>query len=273
MSRCDIVEHKLLTLNGNTIHYYVSGNSGSPAVLFLHPAFGDHTCFYKQIDFFSKEFRVVTIDLIGHGLSKVCNSKQKIDSSIEHIRAIMAAENIESLHLVGVSMGALIAQHFVLYNPAKTLSLTCLGGYDINRVNKEVAKAQRKEMLGWLLRLIFSMRAFKRYAASVSAINKEEQERLYESMQGFTRKSFSAMSTLGRLIKERPTPARDYPLSILVGDTDNDLAKRMARLWHGDEPKSLFYQIDSAGHCANMDNADAFNQIVYGAIVTKSPSL
>jgi len=269
MAQCN-VKHKLLTLNGNTIHYYVGGNSGNPAVLFLHPAFGDHTCFYKQIDFFSKKFRVVTVDLIGHGLSKVCNSKQKIDSSIGHIRAIMAAENIETLHLVGVSMGSLIAQYFALCNPDKTLSLTCLGGYDINRVNKEVAKSQRKEMLGWLLRVIFSMNAFRRYAASASVVNKEEQQRLYESMQGFTRKSFPVMSTLGLLIKNRPTPTRGYPLLILAGDADNDLAKQMAQSWHRDEPESLFVQIENAGHCANMDNADAFNQIVYGAITAKA---
>jgi len=264
------VEHKSLALSGSRIHYYVSGNSGNPAVLFLHPAFGDHTCFYKQIDFFSEEFRVLTIDLIGHGLSKVCNFKQKIDSSVEHIRSIMAAENIETLHLVGVSMGSLIAQHFALCNPDKTLSLTCLGGYDINRVDKEVAKAQRKEMLGWLLRVIFSMKAFRRYAASVSAVNNEEQARLYESMRGFTRKSFSVMSTLGRLIKERPTLLRRYPLSILVGDADNDLAKQMAQSWHRDEPNSLFRKIENAGHCANMDNAEAFNQIVYGVITAKA---
>ena len=118
------IEHKTLTVNENIIHYYVSGKKSNPAILFIHPAFSDHSCFYKQVDFFSQEFRVITIDLIGHGLSEVRNNKDKIDNSTEHIFEILNAENIEKLHIAGVSMGALIAQHFALKHPDKTLSLT-----------------------------------------------------------------------------------------------------------------------------------------------------
>jgi pimeloyl-ACP methyl ester carboxylesterase len=261
-----IVEHKSILSEGNVIHYYISGNQDKPVILFLHPAFSDHTCFYKQVDFFSQEFRVITIDLIGHGLSEVQNSKQKIDKSVEHIQEIMRVEGIDNLHLVGVSMGSLIAQYFALHNSDKTLSLTCLGGYNINHIDKEVAKSQRKEMFGWMVRVIFSMNAFRQYAGSVSVINKVEQIKFYESAQGFSRKSFSVMSSLGKLIEERSTPSRTYPLLILTGEKDNDLAKRMAKSWHTEEPQSKFYSIEKAGHCANMDNPESFNEIVYTTI-------
>ena len=111
------IEHKTLMLNGNIIHYYVSGEQGKPTILFIHSAFSDHTCFYKQVDFFSQEFRVITIDLIGHGLSEVRNDKDKIDTSTEHILEIINAENITKLHIVGISMGSLIAQYFALKHP------------------------------------------------------------------------------------------------------------------------------------------------------------
>lgn len=258
-----IVENKSILSGENVIHYYTSGNPDNPVILFLHPAFSDHTCFYKQVDFFSMEFRVITIDLIGHGLSEVKNSKEKIDKSVEHIQEIMRIEGINSLNLVGVSMGSLIAQHFALQHSDKTLSLTCLGGYNINRVNKEVAKSQRKEMLGWMLRVIFSMDAFRQYAGSVSATNKAEQVAFYKSAQGFSRKSFPIMSGLGKLIKERSTPDRTYPLLILAGENDNELAKRIAKSWHEEEPQSMFHYIEKAGHCANMDNPETFNKLVY----------
>ncbi len=258
-----IVEHKTILSEGNIIHYYTSGEQEKPAVLFLHPAFSDHTCFYRQVDFFAREFRVITI-----GASKVSNPKQKIDSSIEHIREVMRAEDIDAMHLVGVSMGSLIAQYFALLHSDKTLSLTCLGGYTINRVDKDMAKSQRKEMLGWMVRVIFSMDAFRRHVGSVSVVKKAEQIKFYESAQGFTRKSFSVMSGLGKLTKERPTPARNYPLLILSGEKDIDLAKQMAMSWHTEEPQSTFYIIEDAGHCANMDNAERFNEIVYNTITS-----
>jgi pimeloyl-ACP methyl ester carboxylesterase len=262
------VEHKSILSEENIIHYYTSGSPNKPAILFIHPAFSDHTCFYKQVDFFSQEFRVITIDLIGHGLSEVRDSRQKIDKSVEHIKEIMRVEGIDNLHLVGVSMGSLIAQYFALQNSNKILSLTCLGGYDINHIDKEVAKSQRKEMFGWMIRVVFSMDAFRRYAGSVSAINKVEQIKFYESAQGFSRKSFSVMSSLGKLIEERSIPNRTYPLLILTGEGDNDLAKQMAKSWHVEEPQSKFCKIEKAGHCANMDNPKIFNEIVYNLITS-----
>lgn len=261
-----VVEHKSILSGGNIIHYYISGSQDKPVILFLHPAFSDHTCFYKQIDFFSLKFRVITIDLIGHGLSEVRDSKQKIDKSVEHIQEIMRIEGIGNLHLVGVSMGSLIAQSFALQNSDKTLSLTCLGGYNINHINQEVEKSQRKEMFNWVVRVIFSIDAFRRYASSVSVINKGEQIKFYESTQRFSRKSFSVMSSLGKLIDERSTPSRIYPLLILTGEDDNDLAKQMAKSWYMEEPQSIFCQIERAGHCANMDNSETFNEIVYNTI-------
>jgi pimeloyl-ACP methyl ester carboxylesterase len=263
-----IVEHKSIRSGENVIHYYISGNQDKQAILFLHPAFSDHTCFYKQVDSFSQEFRVITIDLIGHGLSEVKDSKQKIDKSVKHIQEIMRIEDIDNLHLVGVSMGSLIAQYFALQNSDKTLSLTCLGGYNINHIDKEVAKSQRKEMFGWMTRVVFSMNAFRRYAGSVSVINRVEQIKFYKSAQGFSRKSFSIMSSLGKLIEERSTPNRTYPLLILTGEEDNSLAKRMAKSWHTEEPQSKFYCIEKAGHCANMDNPEVFNKIVYNTIIS-----
>ena len=260
-------EHKTINIKGNEIHYYVSGEKGKPVILFLHPAFSDHTCFYKQIEFFANDFQVITIDLIGHGLSKANNSKLKIDGSAESVLEIMNTENIDKIHVAGVSMGSLIAQHFALQYPEKMLSLTALGGYNINHINKEIIQSQQSEMFKWLLRIIFSMKAFRRYLASVSAINKVEQEHIYESANGFSRKSFTVMPGLNKLIAERENPSRNYPLLILAGEKDNKLAKKMAEHWHNEEPDSLFHFIENAGHCANMDNSDDFNKIVYSTII------
>ena len=61
-----------------------------------------------------------------------------------YIAEILDTEQIEKIHVVGVSLGALIAQDFALKFPQRILSLTGLGGYNINKEQKEIAKAQRK---------------------------------------------------------------------------------------------------------------------------------
>jgi pimeloyl-ACP methyl ester carboxylesterase len=118
------IENKTLKMNGYEIHYNVSGKENNDLIVFLHPAFSDHRAFDQQIDYFSKDYRVITIDLIGHGLSKANKSKDKIDASSEHIHKILESEGHDSVHLVGVSMGSLIAQYFALQYPEKVKSLT-----------------------------------------------------------------------------------------------------------------------------------------------------
>lgn len=256
------IEQKELKQNGYSIFYYGTGDKERELIIFLHPAFADHRCFDKQIDYFAKEFRVVTIDMLGHGLSKVGNSKDKIDFTIHHIDTILKSEGYNKAHFVGVSMGTLIAQYYSLHYPDKVQSMTILGGYDINANNEEISKAQRSENIKWIFKALFSMNSFRRYVSSASVSNPIEQARVYEMVSLFTRKSFTCMSGLGNILKQRDDVGRNYPLLILCGDKDNELAIRISKKWHDHEPTSKFHMIENAGHCANMDNANKFNRIV-----------
>jgi pimeloyl-ACP methyl ester carboxylesterase len=260
------IEHKVLEKEGYAIHYFISGDKSKETIIFLHPAFADHRCFDKQIDFFSKNYQVLTVDLLGHGLSQAGKAKVKIDSSAEHIEEIMKNTGIESAHIVGVSMGSLIAQYFALKHPERVLSLTVLGGYSINKENKELAKAQRKETFKWLFKMLFSMDAFRKYVASVSLIDKAEQVRFFESASLFTRRSFIVMSGLGKIIHQRENGQQPFPLLILSGEKDLALALKTSAEWHKEVKGSQFYVIEKAGHCANMDNSAKFNEVLLNFI-------
>lgn len=254
------IEKKELIHNSYTFHYYASGNIENELIVFLHPAFADHRAFNQQIDFFSGKYRVITLDMPGHGLSKA--GKAKIDHSIHHIHSIMENERYDKAHFVGVSMGSLIAQYFALHHPEKVQSLTVLGGYDIHADNTELNKAQRSENIKWIFKAFFSMNSFRRYVARVSVNRPEEQARIYEMAELFTRKSFLAMSGLANVVKHRKDVVQNYPLLILSGEKDLELALRMSKKWHLENPSSEFHIIKNAGHCANMDDPDAFNGIL-----------
>ncbi len=261
------IEHKIIECNGNKLHFFVSGNESGETIVFLHPAFGDHKCFDNQIDYFSQNYRVITIDMIGHGLTG--NSKGKLTSTAEHIAEILIKEKRDKIHIIGVSVGALLAQDFALKYPEKVLSLTSLGGYNINKKQKEIAKAQGKEMFKWIFKMIFSMDAFRRYVASISVINELEQAKYYESAKHFTRKSFAAMSGLDKLIANRSVQ-RNFPLLILSGEKDNASAVKNTIQWNEEEQEnSKMFIIENAGHCANMDNAEKFNKILLDFISMK----
>ncbi len=259
-----LIEHKQIEHNGNRIHYYTSGEKDGDVILFLHPAFANHQVFNQQIDYFSSKYKVITIDLIGHGLSYAENSSEKIDKSIDHIKLILQKEGYSKVHLVGISMGSLIAQYFALQNPNNILSLTVLGGYDINKINDDVVAFQSNEKWKWLFQALFSMDSFRKDVAAMSVTNIESQARFYEMTKQFTRKSFMIMSGLDKIIQNRENIKIDYPLLILSGENDVPLALEMAEKFHKNIPGSKYFLIKNAGHCANMDNENEFNKILMG---------
>lgn len=256
------IEDKILEMDGYDIHYHVSGNEHERSVVFLHAAFSDHSAFDQQIDYFSEGYKVITIDLMGHGLSKANKSKDRIDVSPEHILKILKAESITETNLVGVSVGSLIAQYFALKYPSNVRSLTAVGGYDINKKNKEVAKVQRSSNISLLLRAVFSMKAFRRKAAEITCHSERGRALFYKTAQHYERKSFPCMQGLQNVIEDRPEIEVNYPRLIMVGEYDVDLAKKMAKKWHEEEQNTEYCVIMNAGHCVNIDEPIAFNERV-----------
>lgn len=256
-----LIEHKILKMDGYDIHYFVSGKENTSLIVFLHPAFSDHRAFTQQIDFFTKNYRVITIDLIGHGLSKAKKSKDKIDASSKHIEKIIEIEGFDKAHIIGVSMGSLIAQYFALNCPDKIKSLTALGGYDINKENKEVEKAQQSSNMSLIIRALFSMKSFRIKTSEITCKTENGQALFYESASHYERKSFIVMQGLQNVIKDREVNPQ-YPTLILTGEFDIDLAKKMAKKWHSEIDNSEYFMIENAGHCANIDKPLEFNEIV-----------
>lgn len=62
------IKHKRTS---SSFHYFVSENNSSVTkgiILFIHSAFADHRAFDEQVNFFSVDYKVTTLDLLGNGL-------------------------------------------------------------------------------------------------------------------------------------------------------------------------------------------------------------
>jgi len=256
------IEHKTLKIDRTEIHYQVAGKENWDVILFLHPAFSDHRAFDLQIDFFSTHYCVISFDFIGHGLSKANKSKAKIDASSEHILRILEVERKERAHLVGVSMGSLLAQYFAILYTEKVKSLTAVGGYDINSINKEVGKAQGLTKLGLMVRAIFSMKSFRQKTAQISCYTKKGQALFMEASSRYERKSFMVMPGLQQVVQDRKNHKPPYATLIVTGEFEIDLAHSIAKDWNANLDNSEYRMIMGAGHCANMDKPLEFNELL-----------
>lgn len=243
-------------LENTSIHYWINDTNAESAIIFIHPAFANHTCFDSQLDYF-KDYRVVTIDLIGHGKSL---GKGTIEDTAKYIKQIMETERIDKINLVGISIGAVLVQDFANKYSDMVSSLTCIGGYDINNFDKSLQKSNTKYQMLMMLKAMFSIKAFAKDNKKISAYTKEAQEKFYQMNLEFKKSSFRYLATLGNLINKYHTKKRTYPLLIGVGKYDNDMAKTAAVMWHESEPESEYIEFYGAGHIVNMDTPEQFNK-------------
>ncbi|WP_025025395.1 alpha/beta fold hydrolase [Caldalkalibacillus mannanilyticus] len=251
---------KKLIFNSATISYYMIGDRKKETIVMLHPAFADHQIFEPQIEHFKHNYQIILIDMPGHGKTQVAGSKVTLRDMPEILDQLLAENDIPSCHLVGVSLGSLIAQAFAENYPNRVKSVMIVGGYSIHKANERVLKAQKKEGLKWIFYTLLSMNKFKRYIISGSCHTDQGRDLFSKGVEHFTKKSFSAMAGMNRFFTKKAKPM-PYPLLLVIGEHDLPLIQEATMELHKLEPHSQRLVLAGAGHCANVDAPLEFNQI------------
>jgi pimeloyl-ACP methyl ester carboxylesterase len=242
------------------VAYRVAGDPKNPCIVCLHPAFGDHRVFDEQFDAFSDRYFMIAPDMLGHGQTQPRSTSDMLDKVPEQIRLIMDQYHVDKAHLLGVSLGSLVVQAFGHQYGERTASVTAVGGYSIHKNNISLQKAQNKEIGSWILKLLFNMDGFRQYIARQATYSEAAYLRMYEYSQAYTRKSLMYMQGMGKLFVDM-SEAVDYPLLIVYGDHDLQIALDHGKEWAQIEPNAKLEIIPGAGHCANMEKPMIFNEV------------
>ncbi len=243
------------------IHYVAAGDPQRELIIFLHPAFSDHSSFSAQIDTFAQHYRVVAVDMIGHGKSQVTDGRGSIAAMSALVAGVIAQEGYTQAHVVGVSLGALIAQDVAAHFPDQVRSLTVVGGYPIGGTSKAIQRAQGGAIVTMLFLLIVSMPRLRRYVAKTSTLHPHAREQFYRSAQAFTRRSFGVLGGMNKVMQPIYQPQRQ-PLLIVTGDHERSILRAAASAWQRQEPLATHRVVANAGHCAHMDHPDGFNALL-----------
>lgn len=251
---------KQYKLENSPIVYYISGREREQWALFLHAAFVDHRMFQEQVDNFQDRYNVLTLDLIGHGKSTDTKKRDSIDKMSQWIREILKKEQIRQVHLVGISLGAVLAQDFANQYPQAVQSLACFGGYDINNFDRELQKGNSMAQMGMMLKALISAEWFVSSNKNISAYTQRAQQEFYMMNRAFPKKSFRYLATLNKMINVRQATPRPYPLLIGCGEHDIPMERTAVELWKKNEPECSLVIFQGAGHCVNMDVPQQFQK-------------
>ncbi len=89
---------------GVTIKYERHGTGGS-TIVFVHGWTCDRSYWHEQVEVFSRDHAVIAIDLGGHGESSSDRDDWSIAAFGEDVAAVVEAEDLQDIVLVGHSMG------------------------------------------------------------------------------------------------------------------------------------------------------------------------
>jgi len=112
------IEHR-----GCPIHYTVRGHG--PVVLFIQGVGVHGEGWRPQVDHLAAHFTCITFDNRGVGRSQPAGAPVTVEQMADDARAVLDAVSIESAHVIGHSLGGLVALQLALSAPGRARSL-CL---------------------------------------------------------------------------------------------------------------------------------------------------
>jgi pimeloyl-ACP methyl ester carboxylesterase len=253
--------------------YYEEHGRGSP-LLFVHEFAGDHRSWAPQVQRFASDYRCITYAARGYPPSGVPTRVGAYSQAraVEDAIAVLNAAGEDTAHVVGLSMGGFATLHMVLRHPDRIRSAVVAGvGYGSQ---PEKVEQFRKEshVLAAAFESQGSAKVAETYAIGPARV--QLQNKNPEAWREFANAlaqhdPVGAALTMRGVQAGRPSlydlqdelRAVRRPVLIVAGDEDDGslepslMLKRMI-------PTSGLVILPRTGHTLNLEDPDAFNQVV-----------
>jgi pimeloyl-ACP methyl ester carboxylesterase len=130
--------------DGVSIQYQVAG-AGAPALLFVHCWCCDHSFWDAQAPHFAEKYKVVTLDLGGHGDSGQKREHWSIPAFGQDGVAVVEQLNLDQVVLIGHSMGGPVILEAARRMPERVIGL--VGVDNFHDMDERYSEEQFEEFL------------------------------------------------------------------------------------------------------------------------------
>jgi len=236
-------------------------HSGPPPLVLLHGLGTDRRVWLYQVPAFCARLPVILVDLRGHGRSSAPPGEWTIaDMALDVVR-LLRHLGAERAHVLGLSMGGMVAQQFALDYPYATASLVladtiCGVPGDSQALAREALQFIETHSMAEVAKTRITT-AFTdavnpimrgHLIETVSLNDKEAYERAARAAFGF--------AVCGRL-EEINAPAL-----VVIGDGDRTFPIPWMEEPAAHIRNARIARIAGAGHISNMERPDEFNRAV-----------
>jgi len=254
-----------------TCAYWSQGNAKSPPVVLLHAIATDSSLWAPQVQVWSSVFRVIGIDLPGHGGSADPVGVSGLEQYADNVREVLDELGVESASFVGLSFGGMVAQAFALKYPQRTRALVL--AHTSARTEKAVkeiwdGRIRQFEKDGLSAQIPSTIeRWFTRTFAAASPLTLQWLAGL---MERTTEKGYiSAIHAIQRLDHLDRLNEISADTLIIVGEEDSAVPPAAAKIIAEKMKNATFVVLEAAAHLSNLEQPVIFTETV-GAFLSRS---
>lgn len=226
------------------ILYTENIGSGTETIVFLHSGLQTgKTDFESIIPYFEDKYHVLLPDLRGHGKSKSLNLNNYFEKTADDLMETINHLNISRIHLVGISLGALIAVHFALKYKSQVRSLT-LSGLMFNEPHN-YTELHDKEV-----------------AMQTKLMDNKKTVTYFNDIHGPGWEQFINISKNRDWYpfdKNAEITEQNMPVQIIIG---NKSKHELETITESIQVKTAITVVDQAGHLVNHDNPEGFSESI-----------
>jgi 3-oxoadipate enol-lactonase len=247
--------------------YYEVHGSGFPLLL-INGLGSDREEWLHQLPVFAPHFRVVTFDNRGSGDSATPPGLYSTALMANDTAALLAFLGIERAHVLGVSLGGMIAQEIALRHPGRVarlvLACTSPGGEASERPSREVLAAFARtpgadpgEELSRMIPYLYTERYRREHPGEIAAF---VQRRLRRPAPAEAH-AFQLAAAVGHAAADRLSVI-GAPTLVITGTGDRVVPPVNSRRIAARIPGARIVLLPGAPHRLFAENAEAFNREV-----------
>jgi pimeloyl-ACP methyl ester carboxylesterase len=262
---------------GDVELYYEEHGSGDPLLLIMGLA-TDSTAWLFQLPAFSERHRTIVFDNRGVGRSAKPPGPYTIRQMGDDAAGLLAALGVDRAHVVGVSMGGMIAQELALRHPERVRSLVLACTYPEPDEEVRLGRASSMAQLGIDasgaapidLATIDPMMIFQTLLPKVfsPAFLMNQLPTLMQLFGGALQYGFSVEAILAQVDAVMSHKATDRlhgitaPTLVLTGDADLLIPPANSEILAREIPGATLVKIPGGTHGFNFETPELFNKEV-----------
>jgi pimeloyl-ACP methyl ester carboxylesterase len=252
----------------NTSISYTDQGKGT-AVVLLHGFLENKKMWAAFIPEWSKKFRIITIDLLGHGETECMGYVHSMENNADVVHEVISKLRLRKVILVGHSMGGYVALAFAELYPEMVKGLVLLNSTsradtDERKTNRDRAiKAVKQSFQNFISISISNLFSEDNRDRLSEAINNVKNEALKTPLQGIVASLEGMKIRVDREVLLHLTP---YPKLVVLGEKDPVLNYDEAKVQIEDTQVQLLSLPD--GHMSHIENQETVQNEILRFIKT-----